>query len=75
MVIEKKRSRASLRKEPEFIVDGRGRKKAVVLTVREYEELLEDLHDLSVIAERLDEPRESFEEVKRRLRDDGLLPG
>jgi len=41
--------------------------------VRDYERLLEDLHDLSVVAERREEPSVPLEEVKRRLRADGLL--
>ena len=57
----------------QFLTDGEGRKVAVVLPVEEYEELLEDLHDLSVIAERRDEPRVSWDDVKRQLRADGLL--
>ncbi len=35
--------------------------------MKEYEELLEDLHDLAVIAERKDEPTTSMEELKKRL--------
>jgi len=56
-----------------YIVDENGQKTAVVIPINEYEELLEDLHDLAVIAERRDEPTISFEEVKKRLREDGLL--
>ena len=55
-----------------YIVDENGQKTAVVIPINEYEELLEDLHDLAVIAERRDEPTISFEEVKKRLREDGL---
>ncbi len=56
-----------------YIVDGKGQKTAVILPVEEYEELLEDLHDLAIIAERRDEPTVSFEELKKRLHEDGLL--
>lgn len=58
---------------PQFVTDGEGRKVAVVLPVAEYEELLEDVQDLAVIAERRDEPRVPWEDVKRRLQADGLL--
>ena len=51
----------------QFIVDESGRKKAVILPIEDYEELLEDLHDLAVIAERKDEPAVSFNEIKKRL--------
>jgi len=36
----------------QYITSSTGRKKAVVLPIREYQRLLEDLHDLTVIAER-----------------------
>jgi PHD/YefM family antitoxin component YafN of YafNO toxin-antitoxin module len=57
-----------------FIVNRDGKKTAVVMSVRDYQRLLEDLHDLSVVAERREEPSVPLEEVKRRLRSDGLLP-
>jgi len=56
-----------------FITDGKGHKQAVVLDVRTYEELLEDLEDLYVIAERKKEPTLSLEAVKRRFKKSGLL--
>ena len=58
--------------EEQYIVDKKGQKKAVILPVDEYQELLEDLHDLAVIAERRDEPTINFEELKERLKKDGL---
>jgi len=57
----------------QFLVDASGKKTAVVLPLEEYEELLEDLHDLAVIAERKDEPTISFGELKKRLKADGLI--
>lgn len=56
-----------------FLVDRNGKKTAVVLPVEDYERLLEDLHDLSVVAERRNEPTISFDELKRRLQADGLI--
>ena len=56
-----------------YIVDEKGKRTAVVLPLKEYEELLEDLHDLAMVAERRDEPTVSFEELKKKLRADGLL--
>jgi len=58
----------------QFLTDSRGEKVAVVLPVGEYDALIEDLQDLAVMAERRDEPRSSLEEVKQRLKRDGLLP-
>ena len=54
-----------------FITDSKGRKTGVVLSLRHYQKLLEDLHDLAVVAERRSEPTISFEEMKRRLKKDG----
>lgn len=57
----------------QFIVDESGNKTAVILPLEDYEELLEDIHDLTVIAERKNEPAISLEELKKRLKADGLL--
>lgn len=59
--------------QPRYIVDESGRKTAVVIPVEEYEDLLEDLHDLAIIAERKNETTISFDELKKRLRSDELL--
>ena len=56
-----------------FIVDGEGRKLAVVIPLGSYRRLLQDLHDLAALAERREEPSVPLEEVKRRLSADGLL--
>ncbi len=50
-----------------------GRKKGVVLSIRRYQRLMEDLHDLAAVAERRDEPTISFEDMMRRLKRSGLL--
>ena len=59
---------------PGYITDADGRRKAVVLSIEEYESLVEDLADLAVLAERRDEPTTSHQEVIDELRRDGLLP-
>ena len=56
-----------------YIVDENGDRRAVVLGVEEYQELLEDIHDLAVIADRRDEPTTEFDELKKRLKQDGLI--
>ena len=53
--------------QEQYIVDEKGQKTAVILPVEEYEELLEDIHDLAIIAERRDEPAITFEELKKKL--------
>ena len=55
------------RERRRYVVDESGRKKSVLLPIREYQELLEDLKDLAVIAERKEEPVEPLEVVKKRL--------
>jgi PHD/YefM family antitoxin component YafN of YafNO toxin-antitoxin module len=57
----------------QYVVDDEGKKTAVIVPIQEYERLLEDLHDLAVVAERRAEEPVSFEEVKKRLAADGLL--
>ena len=51
----------------EYVVKG-GKRKAVILPIEEYEEMLEDLHDLVVIVRRRNEPTILLPEVKRRLK-------
>ncbi|VAX19936.1 hypothetical protein MNBD_NITROSPINAE03-973 [hydrothermal vent metagenome] len=57
----------------QFLVDEKGEKTAIVVPVAEYEEMLEDIHDLAVVAERLEEPTVSLDELKKRLKADGLI--
>jgi PHD/YefM family antitoxin component YafN of YafNO toxin-antitoxin module len=59
--------------KPQYILDKSGRKTAVVIPVEEYEDLLEDLHDLAIIAERKNESTIRFDALKKRLKTDGLL--
>jgi PHD/YefM family antitoxin component YafN of YafNO toxin-antitoxin module len=61
------------RAREQYIIDENGRKTAVVLSMRDYRRLMEEVHDLAVVAERRGEPAISLEELKRRLRADGLL--
>ena len=56
-----------------YITSEDGSRTDVVLPVAEYEELMEDLHDLAVIAERREEPSVPLEEVKKKLKEDGFL--
>jgi PHD/YefM family antitoxin component YafN of YafNO toxin-antitoxin module len=57
----------------QYVIDEKGQKTAVIIPVEDYEELLEDIHDLAIIAERRDEPTVAFEELKKKLKKDGLL--
>ena len=51
----------------QYVTDEAGQKTAVVVPIEEYEELLEDLRDLAIIAERKDEPVISHEELNKEL--------
>ena len=59
--------------QAQYITDQNGKKTAVILPIEEFEELLEDLDDLAVLAERREEPTISFDEVIERLKRDGFL--
>lgn len=48
-------------------MDAKGRRVSVVLPVGEYEGLLEDLHDLAVVAERRNEPAAPHAAVKKNI--------
>jgi hypothetical protein len=50
-----------------FVTDDKGRKVAVMIDLKEYGELWEDIYDSLLARERADEPRESWESVKKRL--------
>jgi len=59
--------------QEQFVVDINGKKTAVILSLKRYQELMEDLHDLAVVAERRAERPISLEEMKRRLKKNGVL--
>lgn len=56
--------------QAQYVTDESGKKTAVILPI---EELMEDLADLAVLAERHDESTVPNEEVIARLKRDGLL--
>ena len=50
------------------MIDERGKRTAAVIDLRRHGRLWEDFYDSLLVASRAHEPRESLEEVKRRLR-------
>jgi hypothetical protein len=54
--------------QEQYVVDTMGRKVSVILSLEHYERLMEDWHDLAIVAERRDEQPISLEEMKRRLK-------
>jgi len=59
--------------QEQFIVDTKGKKTGIILPLKRYQKLMEDLHDLVVVAERRAEQPISLEEMKRLLKRDGKL--
>jgi hypothetical protein len=57
----------------QYITNTLGEKISVILPIDEFEELLEDLHDLAMITERRDEPTIPHDEFIQELQCDGLL--
>lgn len=58
----------------QYVTDQAGEKNAVILPIDIFYQLLEDLQDLAVAAERADEPTISHEQLIEGLTADGLLP-
>jgi len=59
--------------QEQFVIDAKGKKTGVIIPLKQYEKLLEDLHDLTVIAERRDEEPVSFEDMQQRLKENGKV--
>jgi len=59
--------------QAQYVVDGNGTRTAVILTIEQYEQLLEDLHDLAIVAERRSEQPISLATMKARLQHDCTL--
>ena len=60
-------------KNIQYITDTEGHKTAVILSIEEYEELMEDLHLIRVARESKDEPRRPWREVVEELRAEGKI--
>jgi len=58
---------------PLFITNEAGERMSVVLTVSKFHELLEDLEDLALVAERREEPTIAHEALLLDLKRDGLV--
>jgi len=57
----------------QFVMDDEGRKTAVIIDLKKHSEVWEDFYDTMVTRARADEPRESLESVKSRLKKQGKL--
>ncbi len=56
-----------------YITNESGEKTAVILPISQFEELLEDIEDLAIAAERRDEPTVSHADLLAELRQDGII--
>ena len=54
--------------QEQYVVDTNGKKMGVILSLKHYQQLMQDLRDLAVVAERREEKPISLEEMKRRLK-------
>jgi hypothetical protein len=52
----------------QYIVDDHGRRTAVILPAKVYDQMLEDIHDLAVVAERRKEGTVTLAEMKKRMK-------
>jgi len=52
----------------QYVTNDAGKKTAVILPIEEFEELLEDIDDLAVLAERRDEPSIPHAEVLSQIK-------
>lgn len=57
----------------QYITNKSGKKTAVILSISEFQELLEDIEDLAIVAERRDEPTISHDELVAELKEDGFV--
>lgn len=62
-----------IREREKFIVNEAGKKVSVIMSYQKYQRLMEDLHDLSVIAERRNEESILFEEFEKQLDQDARV--
>jgi hypothetical protein len=51
----------------EFVIDEEGKKKAVLIDLKRHRDLWEDFYDTLLAKEREGEPRESLQEVKKKV--------
>ncbi|HFQ94152.1 MAG TPA: hypothetical protein ENK32_09100 [Anaerolineae bacterium] len=57
----------------QFVTNRSGETTAVLIDLKEYGEIWEDIYDILLTRERENESRESLEEVEKMLIADGLL--
>ena len=57
----------------QYVTNQTGEKTAVILSIEEFQSLLEDINDLAAVAERRKEPTTSHDELIAELKRDGVI--
>ena len=63
----------TLTTHPKYIVNDKGKKTSVILPLKDYENLLQEIEDLADIAERRNEPVKKHSEFITELKADGYI--
>ena len=58
----------------QFVTNEKGKKVAAVIPIREYEDLLQDIYSAAIIERRRKEKTFPWEDLKKQLIADGILP-
>ena len=58
---------------PKYIIDEKGEKTSVIIPFSDFIELLEDIEDLAIAAERREEPTISHDDLLKELREENLV--
>jgi hypothetical protein len=59
--------------KPQYVTNEAGEKTAIILPIEEFEELLEDIEELAIVAERREEPTMAHDQLVTELKRDGLI--
>ena len=57
----------------QFVTNEKGKKIAAILPIREYEDLLQDIHSAAMIERRKNEKTYPWDDLKKKLAKDGIL--
>jgi hypothetical protein len=68
-----KRSTKTTSLNGRYVTDRQGKRTGMVLSPKQYSRLMEDLHDLAVVAERRSEKPIGLDEMRKRFHKRGLL--
>ena len=63
----------TLTTHPKYIVNDKGKKTSVILPLKDYENLLQEIEDLADIAERRNDPVKEHSDFIAELKEDGYI--